>query len=101
MMHIGFEHRVPWWEVDAILAPKGSPQKKLRHQAEAEGRLLDCTSGRRTRALIITKSNHVILAANHPETLWPRLVAARNRDMAVSESKDDRRDACPTKTENP
>jgi regulator of extracellular matrix RemA (YlzA/DUF370 family) len=80
-MHIGFDHMVPWWEIDAILAPKGEPQKRLRQQAAEEDRLLDCTSGRRTRAIIITKSNHVILAANHPETLWPRLQKERDRDL--------------------
>ena len=93
-MHIGFEHRVPWWEVDAILAPKGSPQNKLRLQAKQEGRLLDCTSGRRTRALIITKSHHVILSANHPETLWPRLLQARDRELAITENRK-------PETENP
>ena len=79
-MHLGFEHRVPWWEVDAIMAPRGGPQKRLRQQAEAAGRLLDCSAGRRTRALVITKSGHVILSAVQPETLWPRLLKARERD---------------------
>jgi regulator of extracellular matrix RemA (YlzA/DUF370 family) len=85
-MHIGFEHRVPWWEVDAILAPKGSPQKKLRLQAKEEGRLLDCTSGRPTRSIIVTKNNHVILSGIHSETLGLRLTAARNRDLNDTEA---------------
>jgi extracellular matrix regulatory protein A len=80
-MHIGFDHKVPWWEIDAIMAPKGEPQKRLRRKAEQEDRLLDCRAGRRTRAIIITKSNHVILSGIHPETLWPRLLLARERDL--------------------
>jgi regulator of extracellular matrix RemA (YlzA/DUF370 family) len=86
-MHIGFDHRVPWWEIDAILAPKGEPQKRLRQKAEQEGRLLDCSSGRRTRAIIITKSNHVILSGNLPETLWPRLIEARDRELNPTADK--------------
>lgn len=79
-MHIGFEHRVPWWEIVAILAPNGSPQKKLRQKAEEEGRLLDCSAGRRTRAIIVTRDNHIILSGVNTETLWPRLLAARDRE---------------------
>lgn len=81
-MHIGFDHIVPWWEVDVIMAPKGSPQKKLRQEAKAEGRLLDCTAGRPTRSMIITKTNHVVLSGVLPETLRPRLAAARDRDLS-------------------
>jgi hypothetical protein len=71
-IHIGFGHLVLAAKVDIILAPGSSPLKKLRDRAAAEARLVDATNGRKTRAIIITDSNHVILSAMTPETLWQR-----------------------------
>jgi regulator of extracellular matrix RemA (YlzA/DUF370 family) len=72
-LHIGFGNTVAAARVVGILTPGASPMKRLRERAEEEGRLLDATKGRRTRAIIITDSNHVILSGIAPETLWGRL----------------------------
>lgn len=85
-MNIGFGSLVPWWRVTAILAPTGSAAKRLRDEARKAGRLCDATFGRRTRSQVLTDANQVILAAVAPETLWPRLQAAREKDLA-SKSK--------------
>jgi regulator of extracellular matrix RemA (YlzA/DUF370 family) len=79
-MHVGYENRVPWWRVTAILVPNTGPGKRLRQEAKAAGRLLDATSGRRTRSMIITDAHQVILVAVTPETLMPRLMEAREKD---------------------
>jgi regulator of extracellular matrix RemA (YlzA/DUF370 family) len=71
-IHLGFGHTVAYHRVVAILAPAGQPMKRLRDRAEQEARLLDVSCGRRTRAIIITDSNHVILSSTAPETLWRR-----------------------------
>jgi len=71
-INIGFGHTVAKDRVVAMLMPGSSPMKRLRDRASDEARLLDVTNGRRTRAIIITDSNHVILSAMTPETLWRR-----------------------------
>ncbi|MBM4301629.1 MAG: DUF370 domain-containing protein [Deltaproteobacteria bacterium] len=71
-IHIGYGNLVAAAKVDAILMPGSSPMKRLKRRAAAEARLVDATFGRKTRAIIITDSNHVILSAIAPETLWRR-----------------------------
>jgi regulator of extracellular matrix RemA (YlzA/DUF370 family) len=80
-MHIGFDSHVPWWRVAAVLAARGSAAKRLREEAYRAGRLLDATYGKRTRSLVITDTNQVILSIVTPETLMPRLLAAREKDQ--------------------
>lgn len=75
-MHIGFDNHVPHWRVAAILMPGRTASKRLRDRAEAEGRLLDARHGRRTRSLVVTDANQVILSAVAPETLRERLEKA-------------------------
>jgi hypothetical protein len=73
-INVGFGNTVALDRVVAILAGgRGETLKRLRNRAEAEGRLLDVTSGRKTRGIIVTDSNHVILSAVQPETLWKRV----------------------------
>ena len=76
-IHIGYGHLVLAAKIDLILAPGSSPLKKLRERAAAEARLVDATNGHKTRAIIITDSNHVILSAVKPETLWQRAGGAK------------------------
>lgn len=71
-IHIGYDHTVADPRVVAILAPNSLPMKRLRNRANAEGRLLDVTNGRRTRSMIIMDSNHIVLSSVAPETLWRR-----------------------------
>lgn len=80
-INIGFGHTVKKDRVVAMLMPGSSPMKRLRDRASLEARLVDATSGRRTRAIIITDSNHVILSAITPETLWQR--AGRTQEEAA------------------
>ena len=76
-IHIGYGHLVAAAQVVGILAPGSSPLKKLRDRAAEEARLVDATCGHKTRAIIITGSNHVILSAVKPETLWQRAGGAK------------------------
>ncbi len=72
MINIGFGNSVAAERVIAIISPNGAPIKRLRDEAKAEKRLIDATHGRKTRAVIITDSNHVILSAIQSETLAQR-----------------------------
>ena len=71
--NIGFGNFVVAQRVVAIISPAASPIKRLRDQAREEGRLVDATQGRKTRSVIITDSNHVILSAMQTETISQRL----------------------------
>ena len=55
-----------------IVNPASSPMKRLREDARAQGRLIDATQGRKTRSIIITDSNHVILSSLQPDTMSQR-----------------------------
>jgi len=75
LINIGFGNVVVAGRVLAVVNPKSSPMKKLKDEARQQNRLIDVTEGRRTRAIIVLDSNHVILSAVHPETLTQRFAA--------------------------
>ena len=58
--------------VVAVGNPSSSPMRRLREDAKQNGRLIDATQGRKTRSLVITDSNHVILSAVQAETMRQR-----------------------------
>jgi extracellular matrix regulatory protein A len=72
LVNIGFGNTVVNARIVAIVTPSSAPMKRLREDAKNEQRLIDATHGRKTRAIIITDSNHVILSAIQPETLSQR-----------------------------
>lgn len=72
LVNIGFGNIVSANRVIAIVSPESAPVKRLISEAKENKRLIDATYGRRTRAVIITDSNHVILSAIQPETIAQR-----------------------------
>ncbi|VBB42534.1 DUF370 domain-containing protein [Desulfatiglans anilini] len=72
LVNIGFGNSVVSRRVIAIISPNAAPIKRLRDEAREEKRLIDATQGRRTRSVIITDSNHVILSAIQSETIAQR-----------------------------
>jgi regulator of extracellular matrix RemA (YlzA/DUF370 family) len=72
LVNIGFGNSVVSRRVVAIISPNAAPIKRLRDEARDEKRLIDATQGRRTRSVIITDSNHVILSAIQSETIAQR-----------------------------
>ena len=75
MMNIGFGNFVNSDRVITILDPDSAPMKRLREEAKQSKNLVNATYGRRTRSIIITDSNHIILSALQPETIINRLTA--------------------------
>ena len=72
-INIGFGNMVAASRMVALVSPDSAPVKRLIQDAKDEGRTIDVTCGRRTRAVIITDSEHVILSAIQAETIANRL----------------------------
>ena len=74
LINIGFGNIVSANRVVAIVGPESAPIKRLIGDARDTGQLVDATYGRRTRAVIVTDSDHVILSALQPETVANRFM---------------------------
>ena len=74
LINIGFGNMVPANRLVAIISPESAPVKRMIQEARERGMLIDATFGRRTRAVLITDSDHVILSAIQPETVAHRFV---------------------------
>ena len=73
LINIGFGNMVAAGRLIAIVSPESAPIKRMIQEARERGVLVDATYGRRTRAVIITDSDHVILSAIQAETISNRL----------------------------
>ncbi len=85
LINIGFGNIVAAGRVIAIVSPESAPIKRIISDARERGQLVDATYGRRTRAVIITDSGHVILSAIQPETVANRFLTAK---LGLSEETD-------------
>ena len=72
LVNIGYGNMVMAAKVVAVLSPESAPMRRLKEEAKDRKMLLDATQGRKTRAMIITDSDHVILSAVQVETLMQR-----------------------------
>ncbi len=77
LVHVGFNNIIAMNRVVAIASPNSAPTKRTIQEARAKGLVIDMTNGRRTKAVIITDSGHIILAALAPETVAGRLQTGR------------------------
>ncbi len=73
LLNIGFGNSIILSRVVTILTPGSAPMKRLKDDAKAAGKLVDATQGRRTRAIIVTDSGHVILSGIQAETIALRI----------------------------
>jgi regulator of extracellular matrix RemA (YlzA/DUF370 family) len=72
-LNVGFDNAVAVERIIAIVAADPSPIKRLREEASRRQKLVDATNGRRTRTVIVTDSDHVVLSSLQLETLAQRL----------------------------
>lgn len=89
LINIGFGNIVSANRIISIVSPESAPIKRIIQEARDRGMLIDATYGRRTRAVIIADSDHVILSAVQPETVAHRLASketANNDDDVISRS---------------
>ena len=73
LINIGFGNMVSAGRLIAIVSPESAPIKRMVQEARDRGVLVDATYGRRTRAVLITDSDHIIISALQPETVASRL----------------------------
>jgi regulator of extracellular matrix RemA (YlzA/DUF370 family) len=80
LLNIGFGNFLVASRVVAIVSPTSSPMRRLREDARADNRLVDATQGRKTRSIIITDSNHVVLSGIQAETIGQRFIQEDTAD---------------------
>ncbi|MCI8776836.1 MAG: DUF370 domain-containing protein [Oscillospiraceae bacterium] len=81
LINIGFGNMVSSSRLVAIVSPESAPIKRIVQDARENGSLIDATYGRRTRAVIVMDSGHVVLSAIQPETVAARLEDDSGEEM--------------------
>ena len=79
-VNIGFGNIVISSRIVSVISPESAPVKRIIKEAEERGKLINATFGRRTRAVIITDSDHIILSAIQPETISARILEEKEDD---------------------
>lgn len=87
LINIGYGNMVSAGRIVAIVSPESAPIKRIIQDARDSGSLIDATYGRRTRAVIIADSGHIILSAIQPETVSNRIIGAA--DSVISGIEED------------
>ena len=77
LVHVGFGNIVAIDKVVAIVSPGSAPIKRMMQGGKSKGLLVDLTSGRKTKAVLVMDSGHIMLVAIGPETIADRLAASR------------------------
>ena len=75
LINIGFGNMVAAGRLVAIVSPESAPIKRIIQDAKERGTLIDATYGRRTRAVLVMDSEHVILSSVQPETVAGRMTS--------------------------
>ena len=89
LINIGFGNMVSAERVIAVVSPESAPIKRIISDARDKGLLIDATYGRRTRAVIVMDSGHVILSAIQPETVAGRLSGRQGKENEEEEYEDE------------
>jgi regulator of extracellular matrix RemA (YlzA/DUF370 family) len=91
LVNIGFGNAVKVGRILAVVNPGSSPIRKLKEEARLEKKLIDVTEGRRTRAIILLDSGHLVLSSVQPETISQRLLSMdldqRNPKQMLTKTK--------------
>jgi len=88
LINIGFGNMVSAGRIIAIVSPESAPIKRIIQDAKDGGNLIDATYGRRTRAVVIADSGHIILSALQPETVANRVSGSAEAQGAPEEAED-------------
>ncbi len=90
LVHVGFGNVLAMNRVIAIASPNSAPTKRAIQEGKNKGLLIDMTNGRRTKAVIITDSSHIVLDALTPETITGRLQVTRGGSVLRPEQSDEK-----------
>lgn len=89
LINVGFGNVVSTGRVVAVVNPGSSPIKKLRDEARERGKLIDATEGKKTRSIIVTDSDHIILSAIQVETIAQRVSGQKTAELRGNEETDE------------
>lgn len=89
LVNIGFGNMVSVSRIIAAVSPDSAPIKRIISDARERGMLIDATYGRRTRAVVVVDSGHIILSALQPETVSGRISGRGDKDDQDSEELED------------
>jgi len=89
LINIGYGNMVSADRVVAIVSPESAPIKRMIQDARDGRNLIDATYGRRTRAVIIADSGHIILSAIQPETVSNRIIGSSDGLNRAEEAEED------------
>jgi regulator of extracellular matrix RemA (YlzA/DUF370 family) len=87
LINIGFGNMISVSRLIAVVSPESAPIKRMIQEARDRGFLIDATYGRRTRAVLIMDSEHIVLSALQPETVAGRLTS-RDSEPAAEEDRE-------------
>ena len=90
LVHVGFSNVLAMNRVIAVASPNSAPTKRAIQEGRNKGLLIDMTNGRRTKAVIFTDSDHIVLAALAPETITGRLQVTRGGSVLKAEQSDEK-----------
>ena len=79
LVNVGFGNIVSASRIISIVSPDSAPSKRIVQDARERGRLIDASHGRRTRAVIVMDSTHVVLSALQPETVAGRIMSSEQQ----------------------
>ncbi len=85
MISIGYTNYVNLEKVVSIISPNSSPIKKMINSARENGKLIDATMGKKTKSVIVTNSDHIILSTNLPDTIVHRIQKLSNRKIQLED----------------
>ncbi len=85
LVNIGFGNFINSNRVISILSPDSAPLRRIKEEARAQKKLVDATYGRKTRAIIITDSDHIILSSIQPETIAQRFTGLALQNLELKE----------------
>ena len=87
LLNIGFGNSVNTAKITAFVSPEAAPVKRMVQAAKEEGRIIDATLGRRTKAVLVMEEGHIVLSALQPETIAKRF--SSGNDFEGKEEEDE------------
>lgn len=88
LVNIGFGNVISVHRLISVISPESAPIKRIIQEAREKGKLIDATYGRRTRAVLVMDSDHVVLSAVHPETIANRIESDMEIDDDIEIEND-------------
>ncbi len=89
LISIGYGNLISAERMIAMVRPESSPIARIISEARAKGKVIDATRGRKTKAVIIMDSDHVILCANQPVTIGNRMVENETEEYAIEPEQEE------------